>query len=123
MCLVVRRNWFQRLFNIKVKPKTAKKDIEVFKYLEPGCQGILFSPVYDQEWRLGEVEKTNLVIEKDNFVTLGFHSYLVPRPNHLPCFNHLELYNAIIPKGSHYIKGDNSDIVSDQLMIIDKYKK
>lgn len=33
MCLVIKRNWFQRLFNITPRFKIAEKDINVYKVL------------------------------------------------------------------------------------------
>ena len=57
----------------------------------------------------------------------GLHSYINFYKSssiiNFPSLVETNLYNAIIPKGSRYVIGDSGDIVSDQLIIIDKYKK
>lgn len=53
------------------------------------------------------------------YVNVGFHSFTIPTCEMFPFGT---LYNAVIPKGSRYLVGNNNDIVSDQLIIIDKYK-
>ena len=88
------------------------------------------SPIYFQRWYLGQrctstppiITIIKGVRRISYFVETGFHSYIKPRPFHLG--KHLgELYNGIIPKGSHYIIGEDDCIVSDQLIITGKYKK
>lgn len=126
MCLMVKRNWFRDLFKITPKLKVAKKDIVIYKYLSQDSAGLM-SPVYFQRWCLGECcTSTPIVIKRMRHVgyvvETGFHSYTKPRPFHLG--RHLgELYNGIIPKGSHYIIGEEDCIVSDQLIITSKYRQ
>lgn len=65
-----------------------------------------------------------MIIEKSRrlcYVDVGFHSFTIPTHG---IFSHsLDLYNAIIPKGSHYIIGEDDCIVSDQLIITSKYQQ
>lgn len=124
MCLMVKRNWFRDLFKITPKLKVARKDIVVYKYLSQDLHGLI-SPIYFQRWRSGECyTSTPIVIKRMKrigyLVETGFHSYTKPRPFHLG--THLgKLYNAIIPKGSRYIIGEEDCIVSNQLIITGKY--
>ena len=126
MCLIVNQNWFQRLFYTTLKVKVAKEDINVYKVLTQDAHSLI-SPCYSYRWYLGRLEESPMIIEKYKrypryYVNVGFHSFTIPIHG---IFRNSAgtLYNAIIPKGSHYIIGENNCIVSDQLIIISKYKK
>ena len=43
MCLIVKQNWFQRLFDITPKVKVAEKDINVYGLNCPNCGAVVHS--------------------------------------------------------------------------------
>lgn len=132
MCLVVKQNWFQTLFRMKPKIRTAKKDIVVYKLLaEDRVHNELASYYYTNfHWSIGKVYSSPLVVEKDKsyyLVGKGFHSFLnKPSHDHIlflfpPSYPFFQaLYKAIIPKGSKYIIGEKNEIVSDHLKIVER---
>ena len=140
MCLVPKQNWFRKTFHMKPKIKIARKNIKVYKLLECSS-GRLFSYFFTwYEWELNKIQASPIVITTQKYaikettnvlqrwiIEQGLHSYLDPNMcisiKRFPSLIKSNLYNAIIPKGSHYIIGDEGDIVSDRLIITNKYKE
>ena len=131
MCLVPKLNWFRRLFRMKPKIRIAEEDIKVYKLLTMsfGRYWSFFFSSY--EWKLNKPQKEPIIFRKTEVykhwvIDNGLYSYINFYKSsfiiNFPSLVETNLYNAIIPKGSHYIIGDFGDIVSDQLIIIDKYK-
>lgn len=109
--------------------KTAKKDIKCYKVLETykGRRYKFRSPFMDHKYYFNTLYKAKLVSE-------GVHgSDLIRIDEGLHAFTSKEearmlqgrsrvlfIFKAIIPKGSLYCKGLDRDIVSNQLIILDK---
>ena len=122
MCLQVKLNWFQKLFKITPRLKIAKHDIKVYKLLREGEK--LESPFFPQIWTPGKLATSPIIIVKGIgrcFVEIGFHSLLDPEDKFPWAI--VQMYNAVIPKGSFYLIGDFGDIVSDQLIITSRYEE
>lgn len=132
MCLAGRKNWFQRNLGFKLKPKKAKEDIVVYKLLAVTSLGRLVPPYRDyMEYRLGELYKSELdvypnISSRFFHVEKGLHSFTdlkEPLRRVRDCtWQKMAVYTAVIPKGSKYYVGTCDEIVSDQLIVIDKYQ-
>lgn len=128
MCLVKQKNWFQKLFNLKVKPKKARKDIVVYKVLrKTALCDYLYSPVRDFRYDLNKLYKVDsLDIHYDcpgsTFIKVerGLHAYSTlkrAKDKFDTAYPYYRVYQAIIPKGSLYIEGEDEEIVSNQLIV------
>ena len=113
------------------KVLTARKDIPVVKWLCPNGNGQLNSPYYSTTWsRRGTKTVPHFtgmygVILDDtlggagNVINAGLHSYSVRRGRKevKEGGNH---YEAVIPKGTKYIRGANGEVVSLALRLTGK---
>lgn len=123
--------------NLKNNNKViADKDIPVLKVVKKK-NGKLFSPIFDTEaWRIGEEKTINLSIILDLFdypenlyrTTTGLYSF-DKNCNPKYCssaFSYsgidLEVYEAVIPKGSEYIK-DGNQYCSNKLKLVSIIKE
>lgn len=106
----------------------AEEDIVVLKVIKKN-KGKLCSPIFDTEiWKVDEEKTVNFNIIKDGFeypktsyrTTTGLYSFdnsCDPKYLSLSINSTLEVYEAIIPKGSEYIKVGNQ-YCSNKLKLI-----
>jgi hypothetical protein len=115
--------------------RIAEKEIKVLKVLGRDKNNKLVSPIFDETWKSGEEKQTDLTIIIDKFeypreayrTTFGYYSFsniLSPdecKGRIVSCKANLsltfEVWEAIIPIGSEYIKKGNQ-FCSNKLKLI-----
>lgn len=140
--------------NIAFKPKTAKKDIVCWKYLEFSKEGGK-SPFQDFIWKKDRMEETEMLNVNGNINTVdkGFHGFtkkneiynfrierLVTHtsvPDNAIMFSNTSDSDThvthervsvepnakmIIPKGAKYYLGENNNIVSNKMKLVEMLK-
>ena len=129
MCLIIKRTKHRDL-----KPRIAKKDIVVFKYLDIPCTfrdkpikmcKKFFPPIIGKlfTYRLNKKYTTKLGVN-GILVHEGFHAYISPLPPLEKALHHMDTVIAvgIIPAGSEYYIGTDSEIVGNNIIIQQVYK-
>lgn len=141
MCLVVRNdkhqivknNFFKRLFGktYNISANIANEDIVTYKCLFIGINGKYIAPFrreftyeIDKEYRLDNWETSYNIDTELNLISIneGFHSFRFFDFSYNNISNNCYkegYFKAIIPKGSHYFIGQDGDIVSDSLKIVE----
>ena len=118
-------------------PKTARKDIEVFKYFREIEDNKLMSPFYHMVYELNKLYCTEMVVTEGSqsfddkatkdrrfypkeFLTEiseGFHSALTAER-----LEESLIYRCKIPKGALYFIGLTGLVVSNKIIILEKYE-
>ncbi len=129
MCLTGKKNWWQRVFRTDIKPKIAKKDITVYKYLKDQQNGLLRSPFVGAIYQIGVQQFADLDIRSYKYtktntfsVEAGLHAFTDYETAIEQCRFGSDVFKAIIPKGSEYLLGMGNEIVSSHLIIVEKMK-
>lgn len=120
----------------KTKKYTASENIEVFKrFLKPSRENTktIITPYMYKRLYKNKLLKTkigrimpSILKSKKGFIEQGFHSYskLSTATNksrlHSPFTGHEVICCCIIPKGAEYYIGEDDEIVSNQLIIINQ---
>lgn len=131
MCLVGNKNWRQTIlpFLFKVKPSIATEDITVYKILERYSltSEKWYSPYRGVRYILGKSYRSDLEIyQRSSKLTFtveeGLHAYTsLEKAMSMSSYrSHLEVFKAIIPKGSEYLIGEHNEIVSNHLVVVQK---
>ena len=120
----------------KASAKIAEKDIVVYKLLGKCSNGVYYSPWRDAPYEIEKLYTTNIryyerfLYEVDGFpikttiIEEGLHAYIdystaVLKSMMVP-ISGLFIVKAIIPRGSMYVLGVGSEIVSTQLKLIEE---
>ena len=122
----------------KAKVLIAKKDIRVYKRLVVKNNGNLISPYREIPYYIGKtktaitdflitIKRFNKFAKPGDIIELyeGIHSYNAKKTamaKKVWDWNE-EIFAAIIPAGSQYIKGLKNEIVSEKLKIIKQVKR
>lgn len=113
------------LYPIHSKTLIAEKDIKVYKMLVKGSNELL-SPYQDYPYKLRTLYsvKTKLNNKSLNLINKGLHAYtdIIRAERQISYGSDRVIYEAKIPKGSLYKMGSDQDIVSNQLIVLKKYK-
>lgn len=122
------------LYLKKTKKYTASENIEVFKrFLKPSKEDTktLITPYMNKRLYKNRLLKTkigrimpSILKSKKGFIEQGFHSYsklsTAMDKSRLLSIDCEVIYCCIIPKGAEYYIGEDNEIVSNQLIIINQ---
>lgn len=103
--------------------KVAENDLYTIKVLSY-CDNNLKSPYQCAKYKLGELKTINSMVKKalqGKAIRKGLHSYIDCKDDDIfgDIYGKYKLYICKIPKGSRYYIGRYSDIVSDNLIVLE----
>lgn len=131
MCLIVKNSFPIHATKFTPAPYIAEKPIEVLKLLNEDY-GRLVSPYWEYEYELGKLVTAEIDTPTLTYGYFGRHYFSINKGLHSykesfydSRFSRMtflqKCFNAIIPEGSLYYFGDDFDIVSNQLIVLNKY--
>lgn len=122
----------------KESAKIAKEDIVVYKILVKYLDGVYYSPWRDAPYKIGKLYTANIryrlhvradvnFLIRDWIIEEGLRAYIdystaILKSMMVPVSG-LFIVKAIIPRGSMYVLGAGSEIVSTQLKLIEECEK